>query len=212
MSLFLPFLAGFVAAIIGIFPPGLINMTASKISIKDGRKPALSFVAGALVILLFQTYISVIFAQYLDSHKEAIVLLREIALIVFSLLTVYFFFFAKKATLKNPEQIKVRSKKSRFVIGMLISVINLFPIPYYVLISITLASYQLFKFQPIPIYSFVFGVVLGSFAVFYLYVVFFEKMKTKTDFFIKNMNYFIGTITGCIAIISLINVLLYYFR
>jgi hypothetical protein len=107
---------------------------------------------------------------------------------------------------------KVKSKRSRFVMGMLISAINLFPIPYYVLISVTLASYKLFKFQEIPIYSFVFGVVLGSFAVFYLYVVFFEKMKSKTDFLIKNMNYFIGGITGCIAIISLINVLLYYLR
>jgi threonine/homoserine/homoserine lactone efflux protein len=212
MSIVLPLISGFFAAFIGVFPPGLINMTASKISIKDGRKPALSFAAGALVVILFQTYISVIFAEYLDSHNEAIVLLREIALVVFSVLTIYFFFFAKKGSVKNPKEIKVKSKKSRFVMGILISAINLFPIPYYVLISVTLASYKLFRFQEIPIYSFVFGVVLGSFAVFYLYVVFFEKMKTKTDYLIKNMNYFIGAITGFIAIISLINVLLYYLR
>jgi threonine/homoserine/homoserine lactone efflux protein len=212
MSVLLPFISGFFAAIIGVFPPGLINMTVSKISIKDGRKPALSFVAGALVIILIQTYISVIFAQYLDSHNEVIVLLREIALVVFSLLTFYFLFFAKKGTFKNPKEVKVKSKRSRFVMGMLISAINFFPIPYYVLISVTLASYQLFEFQKIPIYSFVLGVVLGSFIVFYLYVVFFNKMKTKTDFLVKNMNYFIGSITGTIAVISLINVLHYYLK
>jgi threonine/homoserine/homoserine lactone efflux protein len=212
MGILLPLVSGYFAAIIGIFPPGLINMTASKISINDGRKPALSFVSGALLIILFQTYISVIFAQYLDSHNEVIVLLREIALVVFSILTVYFLFFAKKGTVQNPKEVKVKSKRSRFVMGMLISAINFFPIPYYVLISVTLASYKLFEFQEIPIYSFVLGVVLGSFTVFYLYVVFFEKMKTKTDFLIKNMNYFIGGITGFIAIISLINVLQYYLK
>ena len=94
--------------------------------------------------------------------------------------------------------------------GMVISAINFFPIPYYVLISITLASYNFFSFTTLPICSFVAGVVVGSFMIFYLYVVFFNKMKTKTDFFVNNMNKIIGSITGLVALITLVNVVKYY--
>ena len=89
--------------------------------------------------------------------------------------------------------------------GMLISAINFFPIPYYVFVSVTLASYAIFTFDTLSIYSLVVGVVLGSFAVFYLYVVFFNKMRDKTDYFLKNMNKIIGIITGIVALLTAYN-------
>jgi len=92
-----------------------------------------------------------------------------------------------------------------------ISAINFFPIPYYVLISIALASYKVFTFQALPICSLVLGVVFGSFAVFYFYVVFFNKMTSKADFLINNMNKMIGIITGLVALLTLFNVVKYYF-
>ena len=212
MTVFLPFIFGFLAAAIGVFPPGLINMTATKVSLTDGKKQAMMFVLGALVVIFFQTYISVIFAQYIDKHEEVVVLFREIGLAVFIILTIYFLVFAKKPQFKNQDNLKVKSKRSRFFMGMVIAAINFFPIPYYVLISITLASFNIFTFQFLPICSFVFGVVLGSFLLFYWYVVFFNKLKTKTDFFMNNMNKIIGSITGLVALITLVNVVKYYFN
>lgn len=210
MNLFLPFFFGFLAAVVGVIPPGLINMTAAKVSLVDGKKRAMMFVLGALIIIYFQTYVSVIFAQYIDSHKEVIVLLREIGLFIFIALTIYFLKFAKKPKISN-ENATVKSKRSRFFMGMVISAINFFPIPYYVLVSIALAAYKVFTFEPLPIYSLVLGVVLGSFAVFYFYVVFFNKMKSKAEFLINNMNKMIGFITGIVAVITLFNVIKYYF-
>ena len=212
MYIFLPFIFGFLAAAIGIFPPGLINMTAAKISILDGRLRGMMFVLGALIVIFFQTYISVIFANYINLHQEIVLLFREIGFGIMVCLSIYFFVFAKKQVYKKTEELKVKSKKSRFFMGMMVSAINFFPIPYYVLISVTLASYKVFIFEPLPIYSFVSGVVLGSFIGFYCYVVFFEKVKSKTDFFIKNLNTIIGSITGFIAFITLVNILQYYFK
>lgn len=211
MSLFLPFLSGFLAAVIGVFPPGLINMTAVKVNVTDGRRRAMIFVLGALTIILIQTYISVLFARYINQHDAVIILLREIGLVIFTVISIYFLFFAKAPKpLTDQKKIQLKSKRSRFFMGMLISAINFFPIPYYVLVSVTLASYNLFAFNNSSIYSLVTGVVLGSFSVFYCYVVFFEKLKSKTDYFIKNMNTIIGVITGFVAIITLVNVLSYY--
>lgn len=212
MAFIIPFFSGFLAAIVGIFPPGLINMTAAKVSVTDGRRRALVFVFGALIVIFIQTYISVLFAQYINKNIEIVILLREIGLAIFTLLSLYFLFFAKEPKpILNKNKIQLKSKRSRFFMGMLISAINFFPIPYYVLVSITLASYNFFTFNNLSIYSLVTGVVIGSFSVFYCYVVFFEKLKSKTDYFIKNMNSIIGIITGIVAIITLINVLDYYY-
>ncbi|MBY0487346.1 MAG: LysE family translocator [Flavobacteriaceae bacterium] len=210
MNLFLPFFFGFLSAVVGVIPPGLINMTAAKVSLVDGKKRALIFVLGALLVIYFQTYISVIFAQYIDKHQEVLILLREIGLFIFIALTIYFLKFAKKPELK--ENLTVKSKRSRFFMGMVISAINFFPIPYYVLISVAMASYNVFAFEPLPIYCLVTGVVAGSFAVFYFYVVFFNKMKTKADYLINNMNKMIGTITGVVALLTLFNILKFYLK
>lgn len=211
MTFFVSFLSGFMAAVIGIFPPGLINMTAAKTSVNDGRNRAMLFVFGALSIIFFQTYISVLFAQYINNHWEVVVLLREIGLIIFSALSIYFLVFAKEPNAQQEKALQIKSKKSRFFIGMLISAINFFPIPYYVFVSVTLASFKIFSFDTFSIFSFVFGTVAGSFIVFYCYVVFFDKMKSKTDYFVRNMNTIIGTITGIVALITLVNILKFYY-
>ncbi len=199
-----------MAAFIGVFPPGLINMTAAKVSITDGRKRAMMFVLGASVIVFFQTYISVLFAQYINQHAEVVVLFREIGLVIFVALTVYFLFFAKAPDLRKQEKLQLKSKRSRFFMGMLISALNFFPTLYYAFVSITLASYKLFVFDSSSINSLVIGIVVGSFTVFYFYVVFFERLKSKTEFLIQNMNKMIGIITGIVSIITFINVLKYY--
>jgi threonine/homoserine/homoserine lactone efflux protein len=204
------FLWGFIASAIGISIPGLINMTATKVSLKEGRDRALLFILGALIVIFFQTYIAILFARYIDSRPDVIVLFREIGFGIFVALTIYFFFFAKKPNPKN-ETVKIRSKTSRFFLGMLLSALNFFPIPYYVFITITLASFGYFSFSTIEIMLFLVGVVLGSFSIFYYYISFFNKLGSKTDFLSKNMNTIIATVTGTIALITLINIIKYYF-
>ena len=212
MQFFLPFLFGFMAAVVGIIPPGLINLTAAKISLIDGKKMAMKFVFGALTVIVAQTFISVFFAQYINRNQDIIILIREIGLVIFVILSIYFLKFAKKTAVISEAPNVIKVKRNRYLVGMLVSVINFFPIPYYVLISITLASYNLLKFELLQEILFVLGVVLGSSLVFYLYVAFFNKMKSKADYFIANMNKMIGTITGIVALLTLINLLKMYFN
>lgn len=205
MRIFLPFFFGYLAAVVGVIPPGLINMTAAKVSLMEGKKRAMFFVLGALLMIFFQTYISVIFAQYINLHNEVVILLREIGFFVFLVLSIYFFKFAKKPSFSAEDHVAVKSKMSRFFVGMFISAVNFFPIPYYVLISISMASCRIFTFETLPELALVTGAVFGSSTIFYLYVIFFNKLKTKTDFFINNMNKIIGTITGIVALLTLFN-------
>jgi threonine/homoserine/homoserine lactone efflux protein len=204
-----PLFLGILSAIIGILPPGLINMTAAKVGLKEGRTRAFIFALGATFIIVIQTFIALLFASFVDKNPQIILFLREIGLFIFVILTIYFFWTSKKL-IPSDQIVKLKSKKSRFIFGMLLSALNLSPIPYYVFVSITLASFNYFHFETQLICFFVVGSGIGSFLAFYFYIGFFKKLEFKTAFLLNNMNYIIGSITGLISIITFINVLKYY--
>jgi threonine/homoserine/homoserine lactone efflux protein len=210
MNFLNPLFLGFASAFVGILPPGLINMTAVKVNLKDGRKTALWFIFGAIIIVLFQAYIAIFFARIINARPDLLLLLREIGLGLFLVLSVYFLAFAKKPKIKKAS-IKNSNIRQRFFLGMLLSALNFFPIPYYVFVSITLLSYSLFSFHTIWVLFFVAGVVLGSSFVFYLYIIFFQKIESKAHSLLKHINLIIGGVTGVIAVITLINILKNYF-
>jgi threonine/homoserine/homoserine lactone efflux protein len=197
-----PLILGFAIAIIGILPPGLINMTAARVSVKDGKNEAISFAIGATVIVFIQSYVAIQFAKFINSRQDIIALLQEIGLFIFMVITLFLFWTAKKPK-KAKHEIKLHSKSNRFFLGMLLSSLNLFPIPFYVFVSITLSTYNLFYFNPFYIYPFVAGVVTGSFTGFYLYILYFKNHQNKSDYLINNGNYIIGCITGLISLVTL---------
>lgn len=210
MGFALPLFLGFLTASLGITPPGLINMTAAKVSLKEGRAKALIFSSGATLVVLLQTYIAIVFARFIDKNPDVVVLLREVGLGIFFVLTVFFFWRGQRPEEKE-KKIKFHSKKSRFFFGMLLSALNFFPIPFYVFISVTLASYRYFSFDDLFVNTFVFGSGIGTFFAFYCYIAFFKKMEAKTSFILRNMNYIIGTITGIVSVITLCNIIQYYY-
>jgi threonine/homoserine/homoserine lactone efflux protein len=209
MNLIISLLSGFITALIGITPPGLLNMTAAKVNLKEGKRNALWFVFGAVLIIFLQVYLAIQFARVINIRPDILILLRELGFGTFGALTVYFLLIAKKPKIKKAK-IKKSSKKTRFFLGMLLSSLNFFPIPYYVFVSITLSSYNIFSFNANSILIFVLGAVLGSTLVFYFYITFFEKIENKADYLLKNMNTIIGSITGLVSVVTLFNIVRYY--
>lgn len=206
MNLTFVFFLGLFFALIGVIPPGLLNMTAAKISLKEGHTRGVVFSIGVCIVVFIQTYVAAIFARYLSMHPEVVDILRMVALVIFILITVYFLFVAK-ASSKQQIKPKIKSKHSRFFQGMLMSAINVFPIPYHAYMTITLASINWLDFEFTSIISYVAGAGMGTFVMLYVYIFFFDKIKTKAFTSQKNMNYIIGGITGVISIMTLINVI-----
>ena len=207
MSLFANFAIGFIAALIGVIPPGLLNMTAAKISMKQGRKIALLFSAGVCVTVCVQTFIALIFARYLDRHPEVVDILQEVALGIFLCLTIYFFFIAKDTRREMPKEMQY-SKTNRFFYGILLASINLLPLPYWVYVSITFASFDWFSFDQFPLWATVIASGLGTFVMLYIYAQYFRRKNGKKLFHL-NMNYVIGFITAIISVITAVKVFQY---
>ncbi len=207
MNITVVFFLGLLIALVGVIPPGLLNMTAAKISLKEGHVRGIMFSIGVCVIVFLQTYIAAIFARYLSNHPDVVSILQRVAFVIFVLITVYFLLIAKKYNQPNVEE-NIRSKHSRFFQGMFMSGLNVFPIPYQAYMTITLASFGWLELDKISIISYVCGATMGTFVMLYIYIFFFHKIKNKSFTSQKNMNYIIGTITGIIASVTLFNILM----
>ena len=206
MNITIIFFLGLIIALIGVIPPGLLNMTAAKVSLKEGHVRGVMFSIGVCVIVIIQTYLAAIFARQLSNHTEVVEILQRVAFVIFVLITVYFLLIAKE----QPPQVvepRIRSKHSRFFQGVFLSAINVFPIPYHAYMTITLASFGWLDFSQISIISYVAGAAMGTFVMLYLYIFFFDKIKNKSLSSQKSMNYLIGGITGVISIVTLINII-----
>jgi threonine/homoserine/homoserine lactone efflux protein len=203
MAILFNFVIGFTAAFIGVIPPGLLNMSAAKISMKEGRRNAMLFSLGVCVTVMLQTYIALLFARYLDKHPEVIATLQQVALGIFICLTIYFFFIAKDTRRDVPKDLVNKSKKRRFFGGMFIAGINVLPLPYWVYIGITFSVFGWFSFGTPELLAAVLASGLGTFVMLALYIQFFKRQEKPNSASSKvNMNYIIGAVTAIISLIT----------
>jgi threonine/homoserine/homoserine lactone efflux protein len=200
------FFLGLFVALIGVIPPGLLNMTAARISLKEGASRGIMFSTGVCIVVFAQTYIAAIFARYLSNRPDIVEILQRVAFVIFVLITIYFLVLASKQKEAKVET-EIKSKHGRLLHGMLLSALNVFPIPYQAYMTITLASFGWMDFQRTSIITYVTGAAMGTFVMLYFYIFFFDRIKDKKITSQKSMNYSIGAITGLVALITFINIL-----
>jgi threonine/homoserine/homoserine lactone efflux protein len=197
------FFISLLISFIGVIPPGLLNVSAAKISLKEGHNRSFIFSFGVCIVVSVQVYIAVIFAKYLSLHPEVTVILKRVAFVIFLLVSAYFFSTAKSTNIQLEHSIK--SKQSRFFQGMFMSALNVFPIPFQAYVVTTLLSFKWMNLEATTIGTYVSGAVMGTFMALYIYILFFDTLKNTKLASPKNMNYTIGIITLLVAIVTLIN-------
>ncbi len=205
MALFYNFLIGFLGSFIGVLPPGLINMYAAKISMKEGRKKGLLFSLGVCITVMVQTYIALLFARYIEMHPEIVDMLQKVALGIFISLTIYFFFIAKDTGREFRDR-DAHSKTNRFFSGIFIALLNLLPLPYWVYVSITFSAFKLFSFSHPELWVAIIASGLGTYCSLALYVQYFRP-KDESRKLKMNMNYVIGLVTAIISVITFLKIL-----
>jgi threonine/homoserine/homoserine lactone efflux protein len=201
------FFLGLLIALIGVIPPGLLNMTAAKISLKEGPGRGIMFSTGVCITVFIQTYLAAIFARFLSTRPDVIAILQKVAFVLFILIAVYFLIIARRKQQTEVEDEEVKSKRGRLLQGMVLASLNLFPIPYQAYMTITLASFGWLNFDKTSITTYVTGAVMGTFVMLYVYIFFFDKIKNNPLTSQKNMNFIIGGITGLVALVTLINII-----
>ena len=199
-------LIGIFTALLGTSLPGLLNMTVVKIGKSEGYKSAYTFISGVGVVIAIQVYLAIFFAKFINFNEKVTLLFREIGLFVFIVLTIYFLFFAENIDRKKQEK-KLENnevkQKNKFIYGLFLASINIFPIPFYVFLSATLTSYNVIVFGNPNSSIFTLGVVIGSLMMFYLYLRMFNNKSKDNSFVLKNINYVIGGVTSVVSLLTI---------
>lgn len=201
MNYILPFLTGLGASVFGTLLPGILNATVVKISKREGMKNAYSFMLGTFIIIALQTYLAVFFAKIIDRSVFITNIIREIGFVVFLILTIYF--FVSKPKKRDDNEIEITQKRKRFTQGILLALINVFPIFYYVFITITAVNNSFYEINYISNILLTVGVLIGSFLAFIFYINLFKNAVLQENFVLKNINKILGCVTGIITVINL---------
>ncbi len=199
-------LIGIFTALLGTSLPGLLNMTVVKIGKSEGYKSAYTFISGVGIVIAIQVYLAIFFAKFINFNEKVTLLFREIGLFVFIVLTIYFLFFAENIDRKKQEKKLEKNEvkqKNKFIYGLFLASINIFPIPFYVFLSATLVSYNVIVFGNPNSSIFTLGVVIGSLMMFYLYLRMFNNKSKDNSFILKNINYVIGGVTSVVSLLTI---------
>ena len=203
MSYLVHIALGFVMAFLSLIPPGMLNMTAVRTTIEKNRNEGIWFSLGAALIVIPQAFIALVFARYFSEHPEVVQRLQLAGIVVLFLLSIVFFFQARK---KFKGEGTKRQGKS-FWLGMLMSAMNMLAIPFYLVLSSVLENRGLLNTEQPFINLFVSGVFLGAFTLFFVYVQFAQIIVKRAQFIARNINYILSLLFFVLGILTLIKFL-----
>jgi len=203
MDYFHHILYGIFMAYFGLISPGMLNMTALKIRINTGKFESITFAIGASIVVFIQAGIALYFADYFLKNPTIIETLKIIAVFVFFILSIFFFSLSRKKL--NPKT--TNSKGNFFLKGIGMSAINMLAIPFYLGLSIYLTSINKLIIAQPYILLFVFGAGIGSFLIFYTYILFANIIIKKVSYIAKNINLLLSFLFLLLGIFTVIKIL-----
>ena len=203
--IFMPFIIAFVFAYLGLLAPGMLNLTACKISVDRGAKEALQFSIGASLIVLIQAYIALTFTKLLSNNPSIIEYVNGVGVLVFFALAIYFFNQARKKTRINTP--KKQKKANYFLLGMGLSTINALAIPFYLTIGIYSEQKGYMKMVQTDKILFVLGASFGVFLLLRTYCRFAQLILVKSRLIAEYYNYILSGIFLTLGVVTLIKLI-----
>ncbi len=197
------FFITYFAALAGVIPPGLINMSVAKTCVQHGKKNGLFVAIGASLVVAFQALVAILLARYIFGNPFVRNMLLRTGLVIFLIMAVFFFVKAKRSRVKKVKISKHAGIRSLGK-GMMVSVLNVLPIPYFCALGAALNVSGKVEYDVMAISLFIAAAVLGTFTALYLYVIFFVRIENKSASFAKYSNYFMAALMLVLVIITLI--------
>ncbi|MEW7280999.1 LysE family transporter [Aquimarina sp. 2201CG1-2-11] len=195
------FLVTFFASLIGVIPPGLVNMTVARTCLERGKKNGVLVAIGASVIVVLQALIAILLAKYIFFNPYIKNILLRTGAVIFFLMAIYFFIKAKYSN--NKIKVYKHTETRSFFKGMMISAINILPIPYFCAIGAAMSVSGKIEYGIYHITLFIVAAGSGTFVTLYLYVYSFLKIEKKTASITKYSNYFMGVLMLVLVMITL---------
>lgn len=192
-----------LVAFLGFAPPGMINMTALKISMEHRVPSGLRFVTGASAVIFFQALVAVVFAGYLGNNPSVVQNLTIASIVIFLLLAIFFY---RQARRQVKAQVQ-RPGNKIFLAGMGMAAMNMLGIPFFLGYSTLLQAKGWLDLRPPLHWWFALGAMAGAWLLFSTYVFFAPYIQRRVQFIAKNINYILSLLFLSLALLTLGNVL-----
>ena len=178
-----------------------IAKTCVDVNPKAGKQKAI----GAAVIVFIQAFLAIVIAKEIKKYPDYNDSLLFIGVFVLSIMLIYFLISAIRQKSIHLEQ---NSSKNRnyFLRGAVISSLNVFPIPYFVLVSTLFTPVNHIEFSIQIKLLFSLSAALGSLMTFMGYVYFFDKIIKQNDTIKQYSNYFMAILMFCLLVITLLRI------
>lgn len=183
----------------------MLNMTALKISLENGKTATKNYAIGVAIIVAIQAFIGVYLTKTLAENPTVLESLEKAGIVIFILLSIYFYKTSKNE--KN-ETKKIHYKTPPFVTGITLSSLNMFSIPFYSGTVFFLDAFQLFTYNITAVLLFVLGAFLGTVYILILYGKYAKFIQKKTGKMTKNIHLILAILTGFMALFTLIKIIL----
>ena len=202
MSILLHFIFGFFFSFTGSITPSMLNMTALKISLEKNHREANFYSLGVSLIVSVQAFIAIILTKYITENPSILENLEKAGTVIFILLSIYFYKQSKKQ--KQQEKASNDRKGNSFLSGILLSMLNMFSIPFFCGVTATLELFNLMSFDKFPVTFFIIGSTIGTFCILFLYGKYANFIQKKTGELTKDISLILSIITGSVAVFMLI--------
>lgn len=202
MSILLHFIFGFFFSFTGSITPSMLNMTALKISLEKNKRESYFYSLGVSLVVSAQAYIAIILTKYISENPNFLESLEKAGTVIFILLSIYFFIQSKKQ--KQEVKASKDRKGNSFLSGVLLSMLNMFSIPFFCGITATLEMFDLMSFDSLSIALFIIGSTIGTYFILFLYGKHAGYVQKKTGKLTKDISLILSLITGLVAVFMLI--------
>lgn len=191
-----------LVAFLGFSPPGMLNMSALKISLEQPRQQVFGFVLGAVSVIFIQALIAVTFAKFLGNNPAISRYLSYAAIVVFLLLAYSFY---QQARRKIQLKLKAGAKQSYWA-GFSMAWMNMLAIPFFLGYSTVLKAKGVLETEAPHNWLFALGAMAGAFLLFMLYVAFAGIIQQRVQFIARNINYILSALFLVLALSAMYSV------
>lgn len=102
----------FLAAFVGVVPPGLVNMSVAKTCLEKGKRNGTFMAFGASLVVFFQALLAVLISKYIFSHPYVKSMFLKAGVAILILMFLYFLLSANRK--KTQRTIKKRTGTKSF--------------------------------------------------------------------------------------------------
>jgi len=191
---------GFAILAGGVALPGLVNMSTVRICLNRGFGAALRLNTGAAIATFIHAYIAIAFAGLLSRNPSFLLYLRQMAFLLFVVLSFVFFY---QAIRKQAARATKHKKNRPMLLGFFVAAMNVINIPAVFAFGTYLrARGQLIFAAPYRLF-FVLGAAIGAFTMLTVYASFAKRIsKNANGANFQRLNYFLSGLFLLLALVQ----------